>query len=134
MIDPITPGINVKWDGRVYPLQLTLGALAGASRVLRMDLMGMDMMTVPDSAAGPLYLFAVLHRKFPHITIEQCEDAYYESPEATDHYRKVVEQAKKSIEALVVPYEEARKAREAKEAGRPLEETPSGDDCGPTRS
>lgn len=131
MIDPITPAIHVKWNGKTYPVQLTLGALAGASRVLKTDLLGADMIDMPATAVGPLYLFALLHRKFPAITIADCEDAFYESPEAQEHYAKAVQDARDSIEALCAPFAERRKAKEASVDG-PLAESDSGDDSGAT--
>ena len=133
MTDPITPAIYVKWSGKTYPVQLTLGALAGASRILKTDLLGADMIGMPATAVGPLYLFAMLHRLFPSVTIADCEDAFYESPQSQEHYVKAVQEARDSIESLCKPFADHRRAQEAKEAG-PLEASDSGDACGATRS
>lgn len=133
MIDPITPSVLVRWNGKTYPLQLTLGALAGASRVLQADMLGADMMLIPGSAAGPMYLFALLHRQFPGVTIGDCEDAFFESPEATEHYTEVVEEAKKQLEPLIQKYEQHRASKEAKKTG-PLAVPHSGDTSGQPES
>jgi len=135
MIDPITPGIQVSWQGKTYTVQLTLGALAGASRVLRIPILesnGLD--GLPELAARAVIVFALLHRRFPNITIQQCEDAVM-VPKYFTHYADVATQAMISIKPYIDELVKAVAPPEnPSEAADNQALTSSGGDSGPSQS
>lgn len=99
MIDPITPGVPVFWQGKTYTLQLTLGALAGASGRLKIPILeggenGID--AYPALSQRAIVLYALLHRKIPNITLAQCEDAVT-TPKLLNHYEEVCTKAMESV-------------------------------------
>lgn len=115
MTDPITPAVPVYWRGKTYPLQLTLGALAGASGRLKIPILeggenSLDAM--PELAQRAVILYAVLHRKFPGITLADCEDALFE-PARFKHY----EETCAALMQGVIPHIEA--IRKEQEKHRP---------------
>lgn len=121
MIDPITPGVPVFWQGKTYTLQLNLGALAGASGRLRIPILeggenGID--SYPALAQRAIVLYALLHRKIPNITLAECEDAVT-TPKLLNHYEEVCTKAMESVipavKAMREEYEKAHPPTAAEE-------------------
>ncbi len=109
MIDPITPAVSVFWQGKTYPLQLTLGALAGASGRLKIPILegGPDSLdTLPTLAQRAVILYALIHRKFPRVTLEECEDAVVD-PKRMIHYEEVCTKALEGVMPAVQQMKEA---------------------------
>lgn len=128
MIDPVTPATLVLWRGKTYPLQLTTGALASASGqpgVPRILEGGPDsMFTKPEFFQRGVLLYALVHRKFPDATLDECIDAVV--GEKSAYYGELLSKALSDI----VPAIQKLHAAEAKNTP-PLEESSSGDECGP---
>lgn len=134
MIDPITPAIEVSYRGKSYPLQLTLGALAGASGRLGVPILegGPDSLsTKPELFQRAVILYALLHRKFKTVTIEECEDLVVK-PSMISYYEAVVMDALKQIQPAL---DELAKSQLAKvQPAGPLAGTDSGENFGQSES
>jgi hypothetical protein len=108
MIDAITPGVDVYWRGKTYRLQLTLGALAGASRLLGVPILeggpgSLD--TLPEFAQRAIILFALVHRKFRDATIAECEEAVFDPT----HFVPYAESLTKAMQDLAPAIEAIKK-------------------------
>jgi hypothetical protein len=117
MIDPITPALTVPWRGKTYQLQLTLGALCGASRRLGIPILeGGDgaLDSLPELAQRAVILYAILHRKFPDITVQECEDALFD-PALFARYESICADAMKSVVPAIQAIKDARPQTAAEE-------------------
>lgn len=109
MIDPITPAVSVFWQGKTYPLQLTTGALVSAAGRLRIPILeggpdGID--TLPILAQRAVILYALLHRKFRNLTLDECEDAVVD-PKRMIHYEEVCTKALEEVLPAIQQMKEA---------------------------
>lgn len=128
MIDPVTPATPVPWRGKTYDLQLTLGALAEASGCPGVPpiLEGgpTSVWTKPPFFRLGVFLFAMVHRKFPDATLSECMDVVT-GPNA-ELYAKIIDEA---MEALVPAIGRLHGIED--KPSPPLAESSSGADSGP---
>lgn len=128
MVDPITPAIAVVWRGMTYEIQPTTGMIAGASRRLKINLIsnGDDgLHAYPAISQRAILLFSLLHRKFPELTLEECEDALFEEGKQ-EHYIEVIGAYMETLDGVIFTIKKADPQGDAP----PLELKPSGGDSG----
>lgn len=131
MVDPVTPAVEMTWRGKSYQFQLTLGALAGASGALKIPILeaGPDNLSSrPELFQRAVLLYAMTHRKFKDVTLEECLDAI-----TGDRYEHYMEKTELALEAIVPAVQRLAKAAGGPESS-PLAETPSGDGFGALES
>lgn len=128
MIDPITPAALVPWRGKAYDLQLTLGALAEASGCPGVPPIieggPNSVWTKPPFFRLGVFLFAMIHRKFPDATLSECMDAVT-GPKA-EIYAAIIDEA---LAALVPAIGKIHGIED--KPSPPLAESSSGEDSGP---
>lgn len=130
MIDPVTPATLVPWRGKAYSLQLTLGALAEASGCPGVPPIleggAASVWTKPPFFRLGVFLFAMIHRKFPDATLSECMDLV--TGPSAELYAKIIDEA---MEALVPAIGRLHGIEPEAQGKPPLDESSSGADSGP---
>lgn len=136
MIDPITPGIEVYFRGKTWLMQLTLGALAGASGRLNIPILegGPEALWAkPEAYRKGVLLYALVSRRFTDATLDECLDAVTDADHAV-HYDKAIEAALEAVKPTIERLAEAYDKERNKAGARPLDGQSSGGDSGASES